>query len=84
MLGLPLKLRGLLVLIALAALPAIWLLLRITPPQPTRVDSRPENRRRTCGRSARRRPGPHGGFSCFAFCWRRFLFSQPQVRSGIR
>ena len=41
MLGLPLTFTAPLVLIALAALPAIWLLLRITPPQPTRVDFPP-------------------------------------------
>src|SRR6478609_3367623 len=41
MLGLPLSFAAPLVLIALAALPAIWLLLRITPPQPTRVDFPP-------------------------------------------
>ncbi|MCB8821621.1 DUF4159 domain-containing protein [Microvirga rosea] len=41
MLGLPLTFAAPLVLIALAALPAIWLLLRITPPQPKRVDFPP-------------------------------------------
>ncbi len=41
MLGLPLTFAAPLVLAALAALPAIWLLLRITPPQPRRVDFPP-------------------------------------------
>ncbi|AWM86161.1 DUF4159 domain-containing protein [Microvirga sp. 17 mud 1-3] len=41
MLGFPLTFAAPLVLIALAALPAIWLLLRITPPQPKRVDFPP-------------------------------------------
>jgi hypothetical protein len=41
MLGLPLTFTVPLVLTALAALPAIWLLLRITPPQPKRVDFPP-------------------------------------------
>ncbi|MEZ0169781.1 DUF4159 domain-containing protein [Microvirga sp. TS319] len=41
MLGLPLTFAVPLVLTALAALPAIWLLLRITPPQPRRVDFPP-------------------------------------------
>jgi Domain of unknown function (DUF4159)/Aerotolerance regulator N-terminal len=41
MLGLPLTFTVPLVLTALAALPAIWLLLRITPPQPRRVDFPP-------------------------------------------
>ncbi len=41
MLGLPLTFAVPLVLVALAALPAIWLLLRITPPQPMRVDFPP-------------------------------------------
>ncbi|WP_210485125.1 DUF4159 domain-containing protein [Microvirga antarctica] len=41
MLGLPLTFTVPLVLTALAALPAIWLLLRITPPQPMRVDFPP-------------------------------------------
>ena len=41
MLGLPLTFAAPLVLTALAALPAIWLLLRITPPQPRRVDFPP-------------------------------------------
>ncbi|HEY8384137.1 MAG TPA: DUF4159 domain-containing protein [Microvirga sp.] len=41
MLGLPLTFAAPLVLTALAALPAIWLLLRITPPQPQRVDFPP-------------------------------------------
>lgn len=41
MLGLPLTFAAPLVLIALVALPAIWLLLRITPPQPRRVDFPP-------------------------------------------
>ena len=41
MLGLPLTFAAPLVLVALAALPAIWLLLRITPPQPMRVDFPP-------------------------------------------
>ncbi|HEV2559964.1 MAG TPA: DUF4159 domain-containing protein [Microvirga sp.] len=41
MLGLPLTFAAPLVLTALAALPAIWLLLKITPPQPTRVDFPP-------------------------------------------
>lgn len=35
--GLPLGFAAPLVLIALAALPAIWLLLRVTPPQPRRI-----------------------------------------------
>src|SRR5829696_3379437 len=37
MLGLPLTFAAPLVLAALAALPAIWLLLRVTPPQPRRI-----------------------------------------------
>jgi hypothetical protein len=37
MLGLPITFAAPLVLAALAALPAIWLLLRVTPPQPRRV-----------------------------------------------
>src|SRR5215212_3791702 len=37
MLGLPLTFAAPLVLTALAALPAIWLLLRVTPPQPQRI-----------------------------------------------
>ncbi len=37
MLGLPITFAAPLVLIALAALPAIWLLLRVTPPQPRRI-----------------------------------------------
>ncbi|HEX2725167.1 MAG TPA: BatA domain-containing protein, partial [Beijerinckiaceae bacterium] len=37
MLGLPLTFAAPLVLGALAALPAIWLLLRVTPPQPRRI-----------------------------------------------
>src|SRR5215217_3553235 len=41
MLGLPLTFAAPLVLTALAALPAIWFLLRITPPQPRRVDFPP-------------------------------------------
>ena len=41
MFGLPLTFAAPLVLTALAALPAIWLLLRITPPQPRRVDFPP-------------------------------------------
>lgn len=41
MLGLPLTFAAPLVLTALAALPAIWLLLKITPPQPRRVDFPP-------------------------------------------
>src|SRR5918997_4738743 len=41
MLGLPLTFAAPLVLTALAALPAIWLLLRITPPQPRRGDFPP-------------------------------------------
>src|ERR1044071_4452801 len=41
MLGLPLTFAVPLVLTALAALPAIWLLLRVTPPQPKRVDFPP-------------------------------------------
>src|SRR5918993_1158390 len=41
MLGLPLTFTVPLVLTALAALPAIWLLLKITPPQPARVDFPP-------------------------------------------
>jgi hypothetical protein len=41
MLGLPLTFAAPLVLTALVALPAIWLLLRITPPQPKRVDFPP-------------------------------------------
>ncbi|MBF9234376.1 DUF4159 domain-containing protein [Microvirga alba] len=41
MLGLPLTFTAPLVLTALAALPAIWLLLRITPPQPKRIDFPP-------------------------------------------
>lgn len=41
MLGLPLTFAAPLALAALAALPAIWLLLRITPPQPQRIDFPP-------------------------------------------
>jgi hypothetical protein len=41
MLGLPITFAAPLVLAALAALPAIWLLLRITPPQPKRIDFPP-------------------------------------------
>ena len=41
MLGLPLTFAAPFVLTALALLPAIWLLLRITPPQPRRVDFPP-------------------------------------------
>src|SRR5215207_521782 len=41
MLGLPLTFAAPLILTALAALPAIWLLLRVTPPQPRRVDFPP-------------------------------------------
>jgi hypothetical protein len=40
-LGLPLTFAAPLVLAALAALPAIWLLLRVTPPQPRRIDFPP-------------------------------------------
>jgi hypothetical protein len=41
MLGLPLSFAAPLVLGALLALPAIWLLLRVTPPQPRRIDFPP-------------------------------------------
>jgi hypothetical protein len=41
MLGLPLTFAAPLMLAALAALPAIWLLLRVTPPQPRRIDFPP-------------------------------------------
>lgn len=41
MLGLPLTFVAPMVLAALAALPAIWLLLRVTPPQPRRIDFPP-------------------------------------------
>ncbi|TDR93331.1 DUF4159 domain-containing protein [Enterovirga rhinocerotis] len=41
MLGLPLSFMAPMVLAALAALPAIWLLLRVTPPQPRRIDFPP-------------------------------------------
>jgi hypothetical protein len=41
MLGLPLTFASPLMLAALAALPAIWLLLRVTPPQPRRIDFPP-------------------------------------------
>jgi hypothetical protein len=41
MLGLPLTFLSPLVLAALATLPAIWLLLRVTPPQPRRIDFPP-------------------------------------------
>jgi hypothetical protein len=41
MFGLPITFTVPLVLTALAALPAIWLLLRVTPPQPKRVDFPP-------------------------------------------
>src|SRR5918994_6244726 len=41
MLGLPLTFAAPLVLAALAALPAIWWLLRVTPPQPRRIDFPP-------------------------------------------
>ena len=41
MLGLPLTILAPLALAALATLPAIWLLLRVTPPQPRRIDFPP-------------------------------------------
>jgi hypothetical protein len=41
MFGLPLTFTVPMVLAALAALPAIWLLLRVTPPQPRRIDFPP-------------------------------------------
>src|SRR4051812_14321244 len=41
MLGLPLAFTVPMVLTALIALPAIWLLLRVIPPQPTRIDFPP-------------------------------------------
>jgi hypothetical protein len=41
MLGLPLTFLSPFVLAGLAALPAIWLLLRVTPPQPRRIDFPP-------------------------------------------
>ncbi|NNM71011.1 DUF4159 domain-containing protein [Enterovirga aerilata] len=41
MLGLPLTFLSPLVLAALVTLPAIWLLLRVTPPQPRRIDFPP-------------------------------------------
>lgn len=41
MLGLPLTFLSPFILAGLAALPAIWLLLRVTPPQPQRVDFPP-------------------------------------------
>lgn len=41
MLGLPLTFAAPAILAALAALPAIWLLLRVTPPQPRRIDFPP-------------------------------------------
>ena len=41
MLGLPLSFMAPTVLAALVALPAIWLLLRVTPPQPRRIDFPP-------------------------------------------
>ena len=41
MFGLPLSFTAPLVLAALATLPAIWLLLRVTPPQPRRIDFPP-------------------------------------------
>jgi hypothetical protein len=41
MLGLPLTFLSPFVLAALATLPAIWLLLRVTPPQPRRIDFPP-------------------------------------------
>jgi hypothetical protein len=41
MLGLPLTFAAPLVLAGLAALPAIWLLLRVTPPQPRRIEFPP-------------------------------------------
>lgn len=41
MFGLPLTFTAPLVLVALTALPAIWLLLRITPPHPRRIDFPP-------------------------------------------
>jgi hypothetical protein len=40
-LGIPLTFAAPIVLTALAALPAIWLLLRVTPPQPRRIDFPP-------------------------------------------
>ena len=41
MLGLPLTFAAPLVLTALAALPVIWLILRVTPPRPRRIDFPP-------------------------------------------
>ena len=41
MLGLPLTFAAPIVLTALAALPAIWLILRVTPPRPRRIDFPP-------------------------------------------
>src|SRR5918912_1492727 len=41
MLGLPLTFASPLVLAALAALPVIWLILRVTPPRPRRIDFPP-------------------------------------------
>jgi len=41
MLGLPLSFAAPLVLTALAALPVIWLILRVTPPRPRRIDFPP-------------------------------------------
>ena len=58
MLGLPLTFTVPLVLTALAALPAIWLLLRITPPQPRRVDFPPLKILADL-RPEQEMPGPH-------------------------
>ncbi|HKH33355.1 MAG TPA: BatA domain-containing protein, partial [Beijerinckiaceae bacterium] len=41
MLGLPVTFASPLVLTALAALPVIWLILRVTPPRPRRIDFPP-------------------------------------------
>src|ERR687884_1528368 len=41
MLGLPLTFAAPMVLTALAALPVIWLILRVTPPRPRRIDFPP-------------------------------------------
>ena len=67
MLGLPLAFTVPFALAALALLPVLWVLLRVTPPRPERVpfpplklilDLRPKD--------AERRPTPRGGCCCCA------------------
>ena len=72
MLGLPLAFAAPLVLLALAALPALWLLLRLTPPRPRRIDFR---RCASCSTSlptrGDARPARPGGCCCCASPSRR-------------